>query len=163
MFGYTIKRFIVNWISTLALVAIVASFVLGYNSLANSFDPFAGFNALGDMFGGLASLGGIALVIVAAALIGLGIVYVARHDFAGKPGKLVAVVVFAMAIPFVAAIIGFDWININEDFWPTLWTIVGLVVLVTAFTAWITPRSKKIANITAVGASRPDHHTSSVA
>jgi len=142
MFGYNKKTFIINWFVVLVVLLIGAGSAFGYNSLDGSFDLFAGLGVIGEMFGGIASLGAIAGVLVAAAIIVGGLIYMGKMDYTGKPGLFAFHVVLGFAVVAAAVFIGGSWIVVPADGWIALGLGLGTLILVTAATAIVTHRTK---------------------
>lgn len=144
MFGYNVKKFIINWVIVLLILVIGASFALGYNSLTGAMDPIAGFNALSSLFGGLPSLGGLLAVMVALAGVAYLLYYMTKTNYETRKGAQWLHIGIIVAVLLMALFVGVGWIDISDDFWPTIGTIVGVVVIVTAATAVVTHRTQRV-------------------
>ena len=142
MFGYNKKTFIINWLIILAVLLIGAGSAFGYNSLDGSFDLFAGLGVIGEMFGGMASLGAIAGVLVAAAVIVGGLIYMGKKDYTGKTGLFAFHVALGFAVVATAAFVGIKWIVWPTDGWISLGLGLGALIIVTSATAIVTHRTK---------------------
>lgn len=168
MIAYTKKhqKKIVVWLLVLLTLVVGGIAALGFNTLDGSVDLVVGFNTLADMFGGLTSLGGIALVIVALVALVAGQSYVINGDFSGRPGMKVVILIATVAIPIAAAIIGLSWVNLGENYVSSL-VILLVAVVFTTLVTWAILRAARptVAStpVALVDASRADHHTSSVA
>lgn len=168
MIAYTKKhqKKIVVWLLVLLTLVVGGIAALGFNTLDGSVDLVVGFNTLADMFGGLTSLGGIALVIVALVALVAGQNYVINGDFSGRPGMKVAILIATVAIPIAAAIVGLSWVNLGENYMSSL-VILLVAVVFTTLVTWAILRAARptVAStpVALVDASRADHHTSSVA
>ena len=150
MFGYTLKKFAFNWAIILLVLAIGASSTLGYDSINNTFNLFEGFVGLGDLFGGLPTLGGILVVLLATLAVLWLLIHMTRTDYTGKGGLQAFHIGVIVAVIVLAAVVGLRWIEFTDEFWPTVGTIVAILVVVTVATALVTERVKKVTVATAV-------------
>ncbi|MGY4893582.1 MAG: hypothetical protein ACO1N2_02715 [Candidatus Saccharimonadota bacterium] len=155
MFGYNIKKFAFNWAIILLVLAIGASATLGYDSITNTFDPFAGFVGLGDLFGGLPTLGGILVVVLAVLAVLWLLFYMTNNDYTGKGGLQAFHIGIIVVVIVVAAVLGLRWIEFTDEFWPTVGTLVAILAVVTVATALVTHRIKTPATPAAVTTTTP--------
>jgi hypothetical protein len=144
MFGYSIKRFILNWFIVTAVLVIGAASILGYNSIKGSFDFFTGLGELGELFGGWAMLGAILVVVVAVGAFALGLYYLTKTDYAGRPAKQIAHIVIGLVIIGVAVGVGLRWIEFPDDDGTMIGVLIGAIIVVTVATLLVTHRTKKV-------------------
>jgi len=138
------KTFIRNWIVVLLVFVIGASAFAGYNSINGSFDLFAGFGAVGELVGGIASLGAFLVVIIALAIIVSGMLYVAKKDYTGSNGLLAFHVIIGLAVVIIAGFVGFRWIELPEDGWSYLAPVLGTLIFTGIAAAIVTPRKTTV-------------------
>jgi hypothetical protein len=140
MFGYT-WTFVRNWLIVLAVLVTGATVAFGYNSIDGSFNLFVGFGAVIELLGGLPTVG--ALLIITGILVAafFGFRHIARTDYKSRAN---AIGIVGTLILLGAAFISFSWIKFDDSFWPTLGALVFTLVLVTAATAIVTHRTKKV-------------------
>lgn len=155
MFGYVFKKFAFNWAIILLVLAIGASSTLGYDSINNTFDPIAGFVGLGDLFGGLPTLGGIFVVLLAILAVLWLLIHMTRSDYTDKGGLQAFHIGVIIAAIVVAAVVGFRWIEFTDEFWPTVGTLVAILVVVTVATVLVTHRVKTPATTAVVPTTTP--------
>lgn len=138
---YSKKQFIINWIVILLVLVTGAAAFTGYNSIDGSFDLFAGFGVVGEMFGGIASLGALAGVIVALAIIVLGLVYIAKKDYSQNNGLLIVHIILGLAVVIGAAYVGIKWIVLPADGWAALGIALAVLLFTGIATAIVTHRN----------------------
>lgn len=143
MFGYDKKNFSYSMFKVLVFLVVGASVALGYNSITGSIDPFAGFFAIGDLFGGSDNVGGVFALILAIFLVAWLSIYMIDGDFNERRGTKVFLTILVLAIVLVAAWIGKDWIKL-DDAGPTIGLVIGIIVVLVLGSAWITPRPAKV-------------------
>jgi hypothetical protein len=144
MFGYKMRKFAFNWVVVLLVLVIGASAALGYNSITRSLDLFAGFGALGSLFGGLPTLGGILVVLLGLAAVTWLFIHMTKTNYDDNKNRQVLHIVVALAVIVAALFIGVGWIEVTSEFWPTVGTIIAILVVVTGATALVTDRTKKV-------------------
>jgi len=142
MFGYNIREFVRNWFIVLLAAIVLAVIFLGYNSITGLFDPIAGFTTLVGMFGGLLSLIGLVIAIAILAFVVWGLNRIGKTDYSDNNAKLRLHVFIGVVVFLIASSIGWRWINIDGKFWPTVFTVVFALALITGITAIVTHRDK---------------------
>ena len=160
MFGYNLKNFFTTWVFFLVFAVIIAASVQGTNSLTGSWNFWNGLGALGDSFGGGLSLLMLLVIVAAIGLVVLGLHHVTKtnydkdtenrrrfHIFVGT--ALIIVAVIAMA-----SVINAHLITIDKSFWSSVTIALGVIVVITVFTAALLSalrlRTKKVPAVRAV-------------
>ncbi len=123
---------------TVAISLIVmAVAMLGYSTISGSIDLAQGFKTLGSMFGGFLSLIALIGVIVAIGLVVWLFYTMTQTNYTGHGGLQALHIGLGFVVIILAAIFGFRWINLGQDFWLTIKVILGFLLLswLTAFAA----------------------------
>lgn len=154
MFGYDRKSFFRTWIVALLLLVIGAVAYASYNSITHTFDFSAGIGAIGDMLGGLTSLFGlvVGIAVIAAVVWAVHFFTKTHYEDEKKRRSHVAIgsALIIVAVFVMASAVANQWIKLDDSFWINVGIFLGAIVIVTAATAVILPRAKKVDNVRAV-------------
>lgn len=135
MFGYSLRRFAINYlVIATAILAGVAGFS-SHNSITGEFDWSRGVDNVAAIFGGAASF----VAILAVGLISMVIVFSVKMAADNDDVKNIYAGLLALVFVVIAIIVGSTWIKAPSE---AIWILVAFFALVTIATALVTSRSR---------------------